>query len=186
MSRSATRSRQSCLGRLGRARRLRGSTETVLLGAIAGLTTYLGLPVGRLGWVDGRLRVAPAMFSVGILTFIFVDDGSGWRHTYPGPSGRRRQHRLLRRSAHTFGGVSGRTTLSHTKSPAPIRHQPPRRLDLWRRSSLTFRSPSSAPLGLPFCGTVVQEVLNHAHGHLTGSGCGATEEAPRVRKKYHG
>src|SRR6476659_7026454 len=47
--------------------------ETVLLGAIAGFTIYLGLPVGRLGRVDDRARVALAMFSVGILAFIFVD-----------------------------------------------------------------------------------------------------------------
>jgi zinc transporter, ZIP family len=47
--------------------------ETALLGAIAGFTIYLGLPVGRLGRVGDRARVALAMFSVGILTFIFVD-----------------------------------------------------------------------------------------------------------------
>jgi zinc transporter, ZIP family len=47
--------------------------ETVLLGAIAGFTIYLGLPVGRLGRVSDRVRVALAMFSVGILAFIFVD-----------------------------------------------------------------------------------------------------------------
>jgi ZIP family zinc transporter len=47
--------------------------ETVLLGAIAGFTIYLGLPVGRLGRVSDRARVALAMFSVGILAFIFVD-----------------------------------------------------------------------------------------------------------------
>jgi zinc transporter, ZIP family len=47
--------------------------ETALLGAIAGFTIYLGLPVGRLGRVNDRARVALAMFSVGILAFIFVD-----------------------------------------------------------------------------------------------------------------
>jgi zinc transporter, ZIP family len=47
--------------------------ETALLGAIAGFTIYLGLPVGRLERVDDRARVALAMFSVGILAFIFVD-----------------------------------------------------------------------------------------------------------------
>ena len=47
--------------------------ETGLLGAIAGFTIFLGLPVGRLGRVDDRARVALAMFSVGILAFIFVD-----------------------------------------------------------------------------------------------------------------
>jgi len=30
-----------------------GSSEVVLLGAIAGFTIYLGLPVGRLRSVDG-------------------------------------------------------------------------------------------------------------------------------------
>ncbi|MGZ4179604.1 MAG: ZIP family metal transporter [Solirubrobacteraceae bacterium] len=47
--------------------------ETGLLGAIAGFTIFLGLPVGRLSRVDDRARVALAMFSVGILAFIFVD-----------------------------------------------------------------------------------------------------------------
>lgn len=50
-----------------------GFAETVLLGAIAGFTIYLGLPVGRFGHVGDRLRVALAMFSVGILAFIFMD-----------------------------------------------------------------------------------------------------------------
>jgi ZIP family zinc transporter len=47
--------------------------ETVLLGAIAGFTIFLGLPVGRLRREDQQLRVALAMFSVGILAFIFMD-----------------------------------------------------------------------------------------------------------------
>jgi zinc transporter, ZIP family len=47
--------------------------ETVGLGAIAGFTIFLGLPVGRMHRVDDRTRVALAMFSVGILAFIFVD-----------------------------------------------------------------------------------------------------------------
>jgi zinc transporter, ZIP family len=47
--------------------------ETVLLGALAGLTIYLGLPVGRLDLLGSRARVALAMFSVGILTFLLVD-----------------------------------------------------------------------------------------------------------------
>ncbi len=50
-----------------------GFAETALLGAIAGLTIYLGLPLGRVGRIDDRMRVALAMFSVGILAFIFVD-----------------------------------------------------------------------------------------------------------------
>jgi len=47
--------------------------ETTLLGAIAGITIYLGLPVGRVQRIDDRLRVGLAMFSAGILAFIFMD-----------------------------------------------------------------------------------------------------------------
>lgn len=47
--------------------------ETVLLGAIAGFTIYIGLPLGRVERVGDRVRVALAMFSVGILAFIFTD-----------------------------------------------------------------------------------------------------------------
>jgi zinc transporter, ZIP family len=48
-------------------------TETALLGALAGFTIYLGLPVGRLQLLGTRTRVALAMFSVGILVFLLVD-----------------------------------------------------------------------------------------------------------------
>lgn len=47
--------------------------ETALLGALAGFTIYLGLPFGRLQLLSDRARVALAMFSVGVLAFIFVD-----------------------------------------------------------------------------------------------------------------
>ena len=47
--------------------------ETVLLGALAGFTIFLGLPVGRLHVLGDRVRVALAMFSVGILVFLLVD-----------------------------------------------------------------------------------------------------------------
>jgi zinc transporter, ZIP family len=47
--------------------------ETVLLGALAGFTIFLGLPVGRLRVLNTRGRVALAMFAVGVLAFIFVD-----------------------------------------------------------------------------------------------------------------
>jgi zinc transporter, ZIP family len=50
-----------------------GFGETVALGAIAGFTIYLGLPLGRIKRVDDRVRVGLAMFSVGILAFIFMD-----------------------------------------------------------------------------------------------------------------
>ncbi len=47
--------------------------ETVLLGAIAGLTIFLGLPLGRARRVSERSRTALAMLSLGILAFIFMD-----------------------------------------------------------------------------------------------------------------
>jgi ZIP family zinc transporter len=47
--------------------------ETALLGALAGFTIFLGLPVGRLQLLGSRARVALAMFSVGILVFLLVD-----------------------------------------------------------------------------------------------------------------
>jgi ZIP family zinc transporter len=47
--------------------------ETVLLGAIAGSTIFLGLPFARMERVGRRARVALAMLSVGILAFLFVD-----------------------------------------------------------------------------------------------------------------
>jgi ZIP family zinc transporter len=50
--------------------------ETVLLGAVAGFTIYLGLPFGRIERIDDRMRVALAMFAVGILAFIFMDVSS--------------------------------------------------------------------------------------------------------------
>ena len=49
--------------------------ETTLLGALAGFTIYLGLPVARLRLLSSRARVGLAMFAVGILAFIFVDVG---------------------------------------------------------------------------------------------------------------
>ena len=47
--------------------------QTVALGALAGLTIFLGLPVGRMQLLSSRARVALAMFAVGVLAFIFVD-----------------------------------------------------------------------------------------------------------------
>ena len=47
--------------------------ETVLLGALAGFTIFLGLPIGRVQLLSSRARVALAMFSVGILVFLLVD-----------------------------------------------------------------------------------------------------------------
>jgi ZIP family zinc transporter len=48
-------------------------SETVLLGALAGFTIYLGLPFARLQLLGTRARVALAMFAVGVLAFLFVD-----------------------------------------------------------------------------------------------------------------
>jgi zinc transporter, ZIP family len=47
--------------------------ETAALGALAGLTIYIGLPLGRMESVGTRMRVCLAMLSVGILAFIFMD-----------------------------------------------------------------------------------------------------------------
>ncbi|HEV3095446.1 MAG TPA: ZIP family metal transporter [Solirubrobacteraceae bacterium] len=47
--------------------------ETAALGALAGLTIYVGLPLGRMERVGVRMRVSLAMLSVGILAFIFMD-----------------------------------------------------------------------------------------------------------------
>src|SRR4051794_8700828 len=47
--------------------------ETALLGALAGFTIFLGLPVGRLRTLSPGARVALAMFSVGVLVFLLVD-----------------------------------------------------------------------------------------------------------------
>ena len=48
-------------------------SQTVVLGALAGFTIYLGLPVARLRLVISRTRVGLVMFSVGILVFLLVD-----------------------------------------------------------------------------------------------------------------
>ena len=50
-----------------------GFAETVGLGAIAGSSIFIGLPLGRLRILDERARVCLAMFSIGILAFIFMD-----------------------------------------------------------------------------------------------------------------
>jgi ZIP family zinc transporter len=50
--------------------------ETAALGAIAGFTIFLGLPVGRARRLSARARVGLSMLSAGILAFIFMDVGS--------------------------------------------------------------------------------------------------------------
>jgi len=47
--------------------------QTVLLGAIAGFTIYLGLPVGRIKGLSEKTRSFLSMTSVGILIFLFFD-----------------------------------------------------------------------------------------------------------------
>lgn len=47
--------------------------QTVVLGAIAGLTIYLGLPVGRIKKIPDKVRSFMSMSSAGILIFLFFD-----------------------------------------------------------------------------------------------------------------
>ncbi len=47
--------------------------QTVVLGAIAGLTIYLGLPIGRIKSLPDKLRSFLSMSSTGILIFLFFD-----------------------------------------------------------------------------------------------------------------
>ena len=47
--------------------------QTVLLGAIAGFTIYLGLPIGRIQGISKKTRSFLSMISVGILLFLFFD-----------------------------------------------------------------------------------------------------------------
>ena len=47
--------------------------QTLLLGAIAGFTIYLGLPIARVEGISGRIRSFLSMTSAGILVFLFFD-----------------------------------------------------------------------------------------------------------------
>jgi ZIP family zinc transporter len=47
--------------------------QVVLLGAVAGFTIYLGLPVGRIQVLGDRVRSFLAMISAGILLFLLID-----------------------------------------------------------------------------------------------------------------
>jgi ZIP family zinc transporter len=47
--------------------------QTVLLGAIAGFTIYLGLPAGKIGRMGDKTRAFLSMSSTGILLFLFFD-----------------------------------------------------------------------------------------------------------------
>jgi zinc transporter, ZIP family len=50
-----------------------GTTQTLILGAIAGLTIYVGLPMGRLTDVSPKMRAALSAVATGILVFLFWD-----------------------------------------------------------------------------------------------------------------
>jgi zinc transporter, ZIP family len=50
--------------------------QTALLGAIAGATIFLGLPIGRMRGLTSRGRVGLSMFSAGVLAFLFMDVGA--------------------------------------------------------------------------------------------------------------
>ena len=47
--------------------------QTVLLGAIAGFTIYLGLPLGQIKKISAGTRTFLSMTSAGILLFILFD-----------------------------------------------------------------------------------------------------------------
>ena len=108
-----------------------GFAETVLLGAIAGSTIFLGLPIGRVPRVDDRLRVALAMFSVGILAFIFMDVTSHGQGIVDAALTSFRQHRAslghviglfaLLAAGFTAGtaGISGIERWLRGRRPAP-------------------------------------------------------------------
>ncbi len=49
------------------------TTQTLILGAIAGLTIYVGLPIGRLNDVSPKMRAALSAIATGILVFLFWD-----------------------------------------------------------------------------------------------------------------
>src|SRR4051812_37265992 len=50
--------------------------HTALLGAIAGATIFIGLPVGRAAKLSARMRVVLSMSSAGVLAFLFMDVGA--------------------------------------------------------------------------------------------------------------
>jgi len=47
--------------------------QTLILGAVAGLTIYVGLPVGRLEGTSARMRASLSAVATGILVFLFWD-----------------------------------------------------------------------------------------------------------------
>ncbi|HEY6960571.1 MAG TPA: hypothetical protein VI408_01640 [Gaiellaceae bacterium] len=49
------------------------TTQTLILGAVAGLTIFVGLPMGRVRSASTRLRAALSSIATGILVFLFWD-----------------------------------------------------------------------------------------------------------------
>jgi ZIP family zinc transporter len=49
------------------------TAETLALGAVAGLTIYVGLPLGRYGGNSARIRAALGAVATGVLVFLFWD-----------------------------------------------------------------------------------------------------------------
>jgi zinc transporter, ZIP family len=49
------------------------TAQTLILGAIAGLTIFVGLPMGRLNGASPRVRAALSAIATGILVFLFWD-----------------------------------------------------------------------------------------------------------------
>lgn len=49
------------------------TTQTLLLGAVAGVTIFLALPVGRVGTMSHRLKAGSTAFATGILIFLLWD-----------------------------------------------------------------------------------------------------------------
>jgi ZIP family zinc transporter len=50
-----------------------GFTQTIFLGAIAGFTIYLGLPLGRIKGISNGMQSFLSMISAGILLFLLID-----------------------------------------------------------------------------------------------------------------
>ena len=62
--------------------------ETALLGAIAGFTIFLGLPIGRAEGLSVARARGLSMLSAGILAFLFMDVGGRGPRDHRDPSGR--------------------------------------------------------------------------------------------------
>ena len=145
--------------------------KAALLGAIAGATIFLGLPIGRLGGVSQRTRSMLSMLAAGILLFIFWDvmdaahtilatgiaqahAGGGWstfalRATTAtlgfclGAVGLIKVERLMmrRRPLPPIAGGSAELALPAVPSAADLAHQA-------RRASLTLGMLIATAIGL--------------------------------------